>query len=192
MRTWTAHQSSTLGSPGGRDQARPLQSDDGSWFQMMGCGAQMAGPTAHVGGGSVCRFKATDTKKLSAWEFAGYLWQTNTTIFGARLDFCEVPDFFPLSNGGDHHKHVLVVDPWGSNQWNGSAGHDIQPLPTPSASYDPHVHNVQWIVGDWSTDGMDFTPGQAGCLDYGWWYAARSIADGTNTGAVFCRVPGRQ
>jgi hypothetical protein len=31
-------------------------------------------------------------------------------MFGARFDFCEVPDFFPLSNG-EQHKHVLVVDP---------------------------------------------------------------------------------
>ena len=77
MQTWAAIKTNTTGSPGGRDQARPLQSSDGSWFQMMGCGAQMAGPgpAAHVGGGgSVCRFKATDTKKLSSWVFAGYLW----------------------------------------------------------------------------------------------------------------------
>lgn len=79
MQTWESVNTTTMGSPGGRDQARPLQSADGSWFQMMGCGL------AHAAGGAVCRFKATDNEKLSAWEFAGYLWQSNHTVFGARF-----------------------------------------------------------------------------------------------------------
>ena len=174
MRTWAAANTTTVGSPGGRDQARPLQSADGTWFQMMGCGQ-------NAKDGAVCRFRATDPLRLSAWTFDGFLWQSNHTIFGAKFDFCEVPDFYPLTTKkGGVTKHVLVVDPWGSNEWNHSSA--VQPLPTPPASYDPHVHNVQWITGTWSHDGKKFEPEKLGCLDYGWWYAARSTADSSNTG----------
>ena len=41
---------------------------------------------------------------------------------------------------------------------------------------------MEWIAGAWSSDGLSFSPDVTGCLDYGWWYAARSVADGSNTG----------
>jgi sucrose-6-phosphate hydrolase SacC (GH32 family) len=79
------------------------------------------------------------------------------------VNFYEVPDFYPLSNG-QLTKHVVVVDPWAQF----------------GDGY--HVHNVEWHVGDWSEDGAVFTPTGTGLFDYGWWYAARSLSDGANEG----------
>ena len=61
MKTWTAFPTATAKSPGGRDQARPLQSSDGSWFQMMGCA-----------GAAVCSFRANDDS-LANWTYDGLL-----------------------------------------------------------------------------------------------------------------------
>ena len=156
MKTWTAVKTATTGSPGGRDQARPLQSADGTWFQMMGA--------ANKGAAAVASFRSTDPKTLSSWTFDGFLFTKNETNYGYPVDFYEVPDFYPLSNtDAGVTKHVLVVDPWG-------------------ADHGSHVHNVEWHVGDWSPDGTAFTPTSTGLFDYGWWYAARSLSDGTNTG----------
>eukprot|EP01047_Picozoa_sp_COSAG01_P005344 COSAG01_NODE_181_length_22873_cov_12.951392_22_plen_514_part_00 len=182
MMTWADVKTTTTGSPGGRDQARPLQSSDGSWFQMMGCGTPCGrGPCATPNPtAAVCRFKATDTLQLTSWEFDGFLFSSNRTLLGQKVDFFEVPDFYPLTNEGGITKHILIVDPWGSNEWNSSSA--IQPLPTPPASYDPHVHNVEWIAGTWSADGAKFEAAKQGLLDFGWWYAARSVANVANTG----------
>ena len=77
MRTWTALPTTTKDSPGGRDQARPLQSSDGTWFQMMGCGTAAEG--------EVCRFKSTDPKKLSSWTYDGSLFSKNSTYLGMPM-----------------------------------------------------------------------------------------------------------
>ena len=57
---------------------------------MMGCGID--GPDAMA---AVCRFKATDKDKLSAWTFDGYLFSTNETLLGSKVDFFEVRISFP-------------------------------------------------------------------------------------------------
>lgn len=100
----------------------------------------------------------------------------NDTDYGFPVEFYEVPDFYPLSTPTRHHqvahekaasattRHVLAVDPWGVS----SGGH--------------HVHNVEWHLGDWSADGSEFNATSTGFFDYGWWYAARSLSDSTNTG----------
>ena len=145
MKTWTAHATTTKGSPGGRDQARPLQSKDGTWFQMMGCGGSK--------GAAVCRFRATDTT-LSNWTFSGMLFQSNTTwsgVGGNFVNFYEVPDFYPLTSASGTTKHVLVTDPWAQGG-PGGAGY--------------HVHNVEWRSGVWSDDGSRFKVEKTACLDY--------------------------
>ena len=145
MKTWTAHATTTKGSPGGRDQARPLQSKDGTWFQMMGCGGSK--------GAAVCRFRATDTT-LSNWTFSGMLFQSNTTwsgVGGNFVNFYEVPDFYPLTSASGTTKHVLVTDPWAQGG-PGGAGY--------------HVHNVEWRSGVWSDDGSSFKVEKTACLDY--------------------------
>ena len=165
MRTWTAFATTTTGSPGGRDQARPLQSSDGTWYQMMGCSATHA-----ENGAGVCRFKANDDT-LANWTFDGNLFESNATwsAMGANwISFYEVPDFFPLTNSNGVTKHVLVTDPWG----NGGPG---------GGGY--HVHNVEWRSGTWSADGSSFSVEKTGVLDYGWWYAARSITTVANKGS---------
>jgi len=55
MKTWAVEPTVTGANPGGRDQARPLQSKDGSWFQMAGCAASKTEA-------AVCRFKANDLR----------------------------------------------------------------------------------------------------------------------------------
>lgn len=79
-----------------------------------------------------------------------------------------MPDFYPLTNPKGATKHVLVVDPWAQGGPGGSGY---------------HVHNVEWRSGTWSADGSSFSIEQTGVLDYGWWYAARSITTMTNKGA---------
>ena len=165
MKTWTAYATTTVGNPGGRDQARPLQSSDGSWFQMMGCSAK-----AKVNGAGVCRFKALDNT-LANWTYDGNIFESNSTwsvMGGNWINFYEVPDFYPLTNAKGVTKHVLVVDPWAQGG-PGGAGY--------------HVHNVEWRSGTWSADGSSFSIEQTGVLDYGWWYAARSITTMANKGA---------
>ena len=163
METWAVQPTTTGPNPGGRDQAKPLQSADGSWFQMAGCGDAKKGA-------AVCRFRATDGK-LNNWTYDGAVYESNSTwagVGGNWIDFYEVPDFFPLTNAKTGTtKHVLVVDPWGQGG-PGGGGY--------------HVHNVEWRSGVWSADGRDFTVEKTACLDYGWWYAARSISNFSNTG----------
>jgi sucrose-6-phosphate hydrolase SacC (GH32 family) len=161
MKTWTAYNTTTVGSPGGRDQARPLQSSDGTWFQMMGCSAKKK-----ADGAGVCRFKARDDT-LANWKYDGNIFESNATwsvMGGNSISFYEVPDFYPLTNSNGVTKHVLVVDPWGNDK-----------------GY--HVHNVEWRSGTWSADGSSFSVEQTGVLDYGWWYAARSITTMANKGS---------
>jgi sucrose-6-phosphate hydrolase SacC (GH32 family) len=161
MQTWTAYKTTTGPNPGGRDQARPLQSADGTWYQMAGCGGS--------DGAAVCRFRASDLS-LSNWTYDGKVYVSNSTwtgVGGNWVNFYEVPDFYPLTSSKGVTKHVLVTDPWASGG-PGGAGY--------------HVHNVEWRTGVWSADGKHFAVEKTGCLDYGWWYAARSITNLSNSG----------
>lgn len=203
MRSWTARNFSvpvSIKPPGAeRDMARPLQSASGDWYMMVGCGLPPVGSSPLRGPAAVCRYKASDVNALANWTFDGFLHVSNTSFFGQPLNFYEVPDFFPLDThdttvdpsarprvaAGSAHAtagtaasstalgngtfgsstHVLVVDAWAFFEGRGI-----------------FVHNVEWHSGEWAADGGDFAVQAAGCLDYGWWYAARSTASESNRG----------
>jgi hypothetical protein len=62
MKTWTAFATTTSNSPGGRDQARPLQSSDGTWFQVrthLTCGRHTPTDTETAAWNCVSRATAT-------------------------------------------------------------------------------------------------------------------------------------
>jgi hypothetical protein len=172
---------------GGRDYARPLQSRSGDWFMMIGCSTNIYNPAwpipaGETGAGATCRYKAVgNTSQLSTWSFDGFLFIRNSTIFrpsdpsSALTD--EVPDFFELNSSRGVSRHVLIFDPLGTTPCHSEQGCYPEGRTT-------QAHNVEWRTGDWSDDGSLFAPepGAQGTLDYGMWYAPRSVADGSNTG----------
>ena len=92
-----------------------------------------------------------------------------------------MPDFFKLVNSkSEKFKHVVVVDPWAKF----SDGYHVHNVGASSTA--PILRLIfvfaEWHTGDWAADGSSFTPTKQGCLDYGWWYAARSLTDGSNSG----------
>eukprot|EP01052_Picozoa_sp_SAG31_P034523 SAG31_NODE_4047_length_3638_cov_1.867477_3_plen_286_part_00 len=175
LRRWTSekmfYRSDTTRSY--RDQARPLQAKNGQWYSMIGCDSSMT--VGHSA--AVCQFKAHD-RALTNWTFDRPLITLDQTLFGQPFSFGEVPDFFPLTSASGTTRHVLTIC---------TVNHPVHcPGGWPEhGSLHWHcwiVHAVEYVVGDWSHDGQSFTPLQRGVLDYGQWYSARSIADGTNTG----------
>jgi hypothetical protein len=101
LRTWTgtplAYELDTARSY--RDTARPLQSEDGSWFSHVGC---------NNGGGqaAICQFRAQN-KQLSNWTFDRQIYGYNKTLFGRDANFGEVPDFYPMESPSGKTRHVL-------------------------------------------------------------------------------------
>ena len=168
---------------GGRDYARPLQSQSGDWFMMIGCSTNFNNPQFALNSssqmdGAVCRFKATgDVGKLDTWSFSGFQYHSNSTIFGQLSLTDEVPDFFELATpAGGRARHVLLIDPLGTTPCHEKEGCFPEGRTTLS-------HNIEWRTGAWSRDGSEFTTtGAQGALDYGMWYAPRSVADASNTG----------
>ena len=201
MRTWTA-QPLVLPIPpapmrswmGWRDQARPLQSADGTWFMVIGCSEPVTA--------AVCRYRATDEHRLSSWRYDGLLVTSNSSFFGQPLNMFEVPDFFPLDRPPPRDSPLLELQRHkrAAQRSAGDAGaaaaaaaphgqtvHVLLTDPLLQPSHHPPVdgwypHNVEWRTGDWSPNGSHYRLLKHGVMDYGWWYAARTSADVTNCG----------
>jgi sucrose-6-phosphate hydrolase SacC (GH32 family) len=182
LRTWeTANVSYKLDlNRSYRDTARPIQSRDGTWWQMIGCDTGGRGAIAcapRVCNAAICQFQA-EGRSLNSWEYKQALFTFDKTLFGQPFSFGEVPDFFPMTSPSGKQRHVLTVC---------AVNKPCQSTPTFSCvknGFQPgwNPHNVEYVVGDWADDGSSFEPLQRGVLDYGHWYAARTVADDSNSG----------
>ena len=98
--------------------------------------------------------------------------------------FGEVPDFYPMTSPSGKLRHVLQTC---TVRQPGIAGARCPPECNGDAACCNLnggwiVHAVEYVVGDWASDGSVFKPLTRGILDYGQFYSARTIADATNTG----------
>jgi sucrose-6-phosphate hydrolase SacC (GH32 family) len=184
LRTWeTANVSYVLDlNRSYRDTARPIQSKDGTWWQMIGCDTGGRGAIAcapRVCNAAVCQFRATDTK-LNRWTYQQALFTFGKTLLGQPFSFGEVPDFFPLTSAAGKTRHVLTV--CAVNKPCTSVANCSCAKDGCMANGGWNAHNVEYVVGEWSDDGLSFKPLQRGVLDFGHWYAARTVAGDNNRG----------